>query len=121
MIRLRQRGVRGLCLVAAIGMTITGLGAAGPATAQALAAISGSWPQLEGNAAHTGDEPGENSINAGKLSAAWTAPLPTRRKGREVRFWPRQGILTPSRRIRTAAGSAGPGLPGNLAVQLCPR
>ncbi|MGH3156047.1 MAG: PQQ-binding-like beta-propeller repeat protein [Streptosporangiaceae bacterium] len=58
-------------------MTITGLGAAGPATAQA--AVSGSWPQLEGNAAHTGDEPGENSINRGnarQLSVAWTAPLP---------------------------------------------
>jgi outer membrane protein assembly factor BamB len=75
-----MRGMRGLCLVAAIGMTITGLGAAGFATAPALAAVSGGWPQFQGNAAHTGYEPGEKSVNPSnvrQLGVAWTARLPT--------------------------------------------
>jgi outer membrane protein assembly factor BamB len=64
--------------MAAAGIaTIAGL--TGTAVAQpAPAAVSG-WPQFQGNASHTGAEPGERSItpaNVRQLSLAWTATLP---------------------------------------------
>jgi outer membrane protein assembly factor BamB len=52
---------------------------AAPATGDVQAGTTTGWPQLQGNAAHTGFEPGETSVtssNVNQLSTAWTAPLP---------------------------------------------
>jgi outer membrane protein assembly factor BamB len=49
-------------------------------TAQAETTTAGGWPQFQGNASHTGDEPGETSVtpaNVGQLTVAWTMALPT--------------------------------------------
>jgi outer membrane protein assembly factor BamB len=51
-----------------------------PATGHVQAGTTTGWPQLQGNAAHTGFEPGETSVtssNVNQLSVAWTAPLPS--------------------------------------------
>src|SRR5215471_15269889 len=51
---------------------------ASPATARIRAGTTTGWPQLQGNAAHTGLEPAETSVtssNVGQLAVAWTAPL----------------------------------------------
>jgi outer membrane protein assembly factor BamB len=53
---------------------------AAPATGDVQAGTTTGWPQLQGNAAHTGFEPGETSVtpsNVNQLSVAWTAPLPS--------------------------------------------
>lgn len=42
-------------------------------------ALAPGWPQLQGNAAHTGFEPGETSVtsvNVSQLAQAWTAAMP---------------------------------------------
>lgn len=52
---------------------------AAPATGHVQAGTTTGWPQLQGNAAHTGFESGETSVtssNVNQLSVAWTAPLP---------------------------------------------
>ena len=51
---------------------------ASPATSRIRAGTTTGWPQLQGNAAHTGFEPAETSVtsaNVGQLAEAWTAPL----------------------------------------------
>lgn len=53
---------------------------AAPATGDVQAGTTTGWPQLQGNAAHTGFEPGETSVtssNVNQLSVAWTVPLPS--------------------------------------------
>jgi outer membrane protein assembly factor BamB len=53
---------------------------AAPATGDVQAGTTTGWPQLQGNAAHTGFEPGETSVtssNVNQLGVAWTAPLPS--------------------------------------------
>ena len=78
---LSERNKGGLWLVAALLGTAMTLTVVTPAAAAARTpAISASgWAQFQGGAAHTGAEPGENSItaaNVSQLSVAWTAPIP---------------------------------------------
>src|SRR5215472_17253379 len=78
---LSKRNKGGLWLVAALLGTAMTLTVVTPAAAAARApAVSASgWAQFQGGAAHTGAEPGENSItaaNVSQLSVAWTAPIP---------------------------------------------
>ena len=43
------------------------------------APLAPGWPQLQGNAAHAGFEPGETSVtsvNVSQLAQAWTAAMP---------------------------------------------
>jgi outer membrane protein assembly factor BamB len=64
-------------LAAAGALALTGL--AGPAGAQARPQVTSAWTQFQGNAAHTGDEPGEDSVtaaNVSQLGVAWTMDLP---------------------------------------------
>ncbi|MGH3159152.1 MAG: PQQ-binding-like beta-propeller repeat protein [Streptosporangiaceae bacterium] len=67
---------RATVLVAAGALALMGL--AGPAGAQVRPQVNSSWAQFQGNAAHTGDEPGEDSVtaaNVDQLSVAWTMDL----------------------------------------------
>jgi outer membrane protein assembly factor BamB len=73
------RGFAGRLRYAAAAAAIVAVTAAGPASAQRSAAATAGWPQFQGNASHTGFEPGEQSItktNVGQLTVAWTAALP---------------------------------------------
>src|SRR5215472_6414744 len=78
---LSKRNKGGLWLAAALVGTAMTLTVVTPAAAAARApavSVSG-WAQFQGGAAHTGAEPGENSItaaNVSQLSVAWTAPIP---------------------------------------------
>ena len=78
---VRRQG-RGGLLAAAAASIIAVAGLAGPADAQPGPAVLSSWPQLQGNAGHTGAEPGEQSVtgaNVKQLAVAWTAKLPAGR------------------------------------------
>jgi outer membrane protein assembly factor BamB len=75
----RQQAGR-LMRVAAIVAAAATMAAVSPAAAQAAgpAGTAPGWPQLQGNAAHTGYEPAEKSVtrqNVGQLGVAWTANL----------------------------------------------
>jgi outer membrane protein assembly factor BamB len=61
---------------AAVAAGVIAVAVAG-APAQAQAAVAGGWPQLQGSANHSGDEPGENSVtakNVHQLKLAWQLP-----------------------------------------------
>lgn len=61
------------------GAVVATMGLAGPAAAQPRAEPVSGWAQFQGNAAHTGDEAGERSVNRGnvhQLSTAWTVAAP---------------------------------------------
>jgi outer membrane protein assembly factor BamB len=64
---------------AAVAMVTVGAMVTGsPAAAQNVPGTP-AWPQFQGNAAHTGYEPGETSVtrqNVGQLTVAWTQALP---------------------------------------------
>jgi outer membrane protein assembly factor BamB len=90
MISRGRPGLGRLALTATAGALLVA-GVAGPAaahdTAAGAAAAASSWPQFQGNAAHTGDEPGERSVskaNVSQLSPAWTATLPQDSESTEV-------------------------------------
>lgn len=71
-----RSGLRWLPVIAVVG-AMAALGAAAPAAHASTPTTD--WPQLQGNAAHTGTDTGETSVtaaNVGQLSVAWTAPLP---------------------------------------------
>ena len=69
------RAVRRLATTTVIG-ALAVAAVASPARAGARPALAPGWPQLQGNAAHTGFEPGETSVtsaNVSQLAQAWTA------------------------------------------------
>src|ERR1700728_1490726 len=83
--RLRGRSIK-LPAAAAAGL-IAWLSVGAPASARATPQAAGQWAQFQGTAAHTGTEPGEDSItsaNVGQLSQVWTAALPASYNETEV-------------------------------------
>jgi outer membrane protein assembly factor BamB len=72
------RAVRRLATTTVIGAFAVAA-VASPAEAGTRPALAPGWPQLQGNAAHTGFEPGETSVtsaNVSQLAQAWTAAMP---------------------------------------------
>jgi outer membrane protein assembly factor BamB len=68
--RLTMFAVTGVLAVAAVAPS---------AMAGTRSALTSGWPQLQGNAAHTGFEPGETSVtsaNVAQLTQSWTAAMP---------------------------------------------
>lgn len=69
---------RGRLRLVAIAGAMTAIVASGPAAARTAAVTTPAWPQFQGNAAHTGDEPAERSVtrqNVSQLTLAWTQPV----------------------------------------------
>lgn len=83
MINLRRRGGGRMRLAAGAGALALAF-ASSPAVAQAaqaaqVAQVAPGWPQLQGGAAHNGDEASEKSLtagNVGQLALAWKDTLP---------------------------------------------
>ena len=77
MVSLTRRAVVAAAVTAGL-LAAASPALASPATARIRAGTTTGWPQLQGNAAHTGFEPAETSVtssNVGQLAEAWTAPL----------------------------------------------
>lgn len=72
------RAVRRLATITVTG-ALAVAAVASPAVAGTRLALIPGWPQLQGNPAHTGFEPGETSVtpaNVGQLTQSWTAAMP---------------------------------------------
>ena len=112
MTRTSRGTLRRLSAVTVAGLALA-MAVTGPALARPTPQVAGGWAQFQGNAAHTGSDPGETSVNrgnVGQLSVAWTAPLPN-----EETF---QGVAVSGGAVYTAEGNVVTAVDATTGTQL---